>query len=213
MTICTPQKDQLTIDKFFKEISPYLPKERYITVDLDKKYKRVLKNHGFTRQLCLKHAPNAIKTNLDNIMTSYKKNGGKITIIDKKVIEEQKQKIIKMILTKDLKAIDKQYNDLMKNFDSLHPCIQKLMNKMIIPNFDDFFWYLKDDGVEMTSNLSERNFQKCLPKHVKRRMRIIEGSEKRIFLKNEYRNKKFEREYEKNEFNYLMEMSANNYHI
>ena len=74
-------------------------------------------------------------------MTSYKKNGGKITSNDKKVIEEQKQKIIKMILTKDLEVINKQFNDLIDNFDSLHNCIQKLMNKMIIPNFDDFFWY------------------------------------------------------------------------
>ena len=54
---------------------------------------------------------------------------------------------------------------------------------MIIPNFDDFFWYLKIDGVEMTSKTSELNFQKTLLKHVKRRMRVMEGSEKRIYLK------------------------------
>jgi len=55
----------------------------------------------------------------------------------------------------------------MDNFDSLDPCVQTLMKKMIIPNFDDFFWYLKVDGVEMTSNTSELNFQKALPKQLK----------------------------------------------
>ncbi|WP_157082546.1 hypothetical protein [Methanobrevibacter cuticularis] len=55
---------------------------------------------------------------------------------------------------------------------------------MIIPNFNDFFWHLKVDGVEKTSNISELNFQKTLPKHVKRRMREIKGSKGRIYLKN-----------------------------
>ena len=185
------------LDKFFKEISPYLPEDKYITVDLEKKYKKPLKKYGFKRQLCLKHAPKAINTNLNKLMTTYKKNGGKISLKDKKVIEEQKQKIIKMILNKNLKAIDETFKDLMDNLDFLNPCVQTLMKKMIIPNFDDFFWYLKVDGVEMTSNPSELNFQKALPKHVKRRMRIIEGSEKRIYLKYEYRIKKLEEKMKK----------------
>lgn len=117
------------LDKFFKEISQYLPEEKHITVDLDKKYKASLKKYGFKRQLCLKHAPKAIKTNLNNIMKSYKKKGRKINKKDKKTIEDEKQKIIEMILTKDLKAVDEKFNDLMSNFDSLHPCIQKLMIK------------------------------------------------------------------------------------
>jgi len=201
------------LNEFFKEISQYLPEERYITVDLDKKYKAPLKKYGFKRQLCLKHAPKAIKTNLNNIIKSYKKNGGKISKKDKKAIEDEKQKIIEMILTKDLKAINEKFEDLISNFDSLHPCIQKLMNKMIIPNFNDFFWYLKVDGVEMTSNASELNFQKSLAKNVKRRMHTIEGSEKRIFLKNEYRNNKSEEKFENKLFNGLMEMVSNNDHI
>ena len=49
---------------------------------------------------------------------------------------------------------------------------------MIIPNFNDFFWYLEVDGVEMTSITSELNFQKALPKHVKRRMIVMGGSER-----------------------------------
>ena len=84
---------------------------------------------------------------------------------------------------------------------------------MIIPNFDDFFWYLKVDGVEMTSNTSELNFQKALPKHVKRRMRVMGGSEKRIYLKYEYRNRKLEEKYEEKLSNDLMEMVTNNDHI
>jgi hypothetical protein len=203
----------INLDKFFKEISPYLPEEKYITVDLEKKYKKPLQKYGFKRQLCLKHAPKAIKNNLNNIIASYKKKRGKITAKDKKIIEKQKQKIIKMVLNKNLKAIDKKFKDLIDNFDSLHHCIQKLMKKLIIPNFNDFFWYLKVDGVEMTSNVSELNFQKTLPKHVKRRMRIIEGSEKRIYLKNEYRNKKLKRKTEEKGFNYLMEMVTNKNHI
>jgi len=65
----------------------------------------------------------------------------------------------------------------------------------------------------MTSNKSEINFQKTLPKHVKRRMRIMEGSKKRIYLKYEYRNKKLEKKYEEKLFNDLMEMVANNDYI
>jgi len=84
---------------------------------------------------------------------------------------------------------------------------------MIIPNFDDFFWYLKVDGVQMTSNTSELNFQKSLAKHVKRRMHTIEGSEKRIYLKNEYRNNKSEEKFENKLFKDLMEMVNNNDHI
>jgi hypothetical protein len=118
-----------------------------------------------------------------------------------------------MVLSKDLIVIDEKFDELMNDFDLLHPCIQILMKKMIIPNFKDFFWYLKIDGVEMTSNTSELNFQKTLPKHVKRRMRIKEGSIKRIYLKNEYRNKKLKKEEEEKEFNPLMEMVANNDHL
>ena len=65
----------------------------------------------------------------------------------------------------------------------------------------------------MTSNKSEINFQKTLPKHVKRRMRTMEGSKKRIYLKYEYRNKKLEKKYEEKLFNDLVETVANNDHI
>ena len=204
-----PAETAANLNKFFKEISPYLPKEKYITVDLDSKYKKSLKKYGFKRQLCLKHTPNAIKTNVNNNITSYKKKGGKISSKDREVIEEQKQQIIEMILTTDLKLVDEKLNDLMDNFDLLHPCIQKLMNKMIIPNFDDFFRYLKVEGVEKTSNVSELNFQKALPKHVKRRMRIREGSLKRIWLKYTYRNKKFEEKENQEELVVLTEMFIN----
>ena len=101
----------------------------------------------------------------------------------------------------------------MDNFDLLHPCIQKLMNKMIIPNFNDFFWYLKVEGVEKTTNITEITFQKSLPKHVKRRMRILKGSEKRIHLKQDYKNKKSNEKFEKQLFDGLMEMVTNNNHI
>jgi hypothetical protein len=74
------------LDEFFKEISPYLPEEKYITVDLEPKYKKPTQKYGFKRQLCLKHAPKAIQTRLNSIMTSYKKNGGKISSKDKEVI-------------------------------------------------------------------------------------------------------------------------------
>jgi hypothetical protein len=201
------------LDEFFKEIFKHLPEEKYITVDLDPKYKAILKKYGFTRQLCLKHTPKAIKNNLNNIISAYKKKRGKISLEDKKVIEEQKQNIIEMILNKDLKEVNRKFKEIMDNFESLHPCIQQLMNKMIIPNFDDFFWYLKVDGVEMTSNVSELNFQKSLSKHVKRRMHTIEGSEQRIYLKNEYRNKKSDEKYENKIFKDLMTMVTNNDHI
>jgi len=67
--------------------------------------------------------------------------------------------------------------------------------------------------VEMNSKTSELNFQKTLLKQVKRRMRIIERSEKRSYLKYEYRNKKFEEKFEKKLLNDLMEMVAYNDHI
>ncbi|KZX14572.1 hypothetical protein MBCUT_20420 [Methanobrevibacter cuticularis] len=67
--------------------------------------------------------------------------------------------------------------------------------------------------MEKTSNISELNFQKTLPKHVKRRMREIKGSKGRIYLKNEYRNKKTEEKYQNRLFNDLMIMLANNNHI
>jgi hypothetical protein len=201
------------LDEFFKAIHDKLPEEKYITVDLDKKYKKPLEKYGFKRQLCLKHAPKAINTNLKNIIVSYKKKGGKISEKDKVLIEEQKQRIIAMVLNTDLEEIDREFKDIKDNFASLHICVQKLMDKMIIPNFDDFFWYLKVDGVEKTSNTSELHFQICLPKHVKRRMRVTEGSERRIYLKNEYRNKKQEREFEEKLFDDLMLMVANNNHI
>ena len=126
-------------------------------------------------------------------MKAYKKKGWKISKEEKKDIEEQKQIIIEMILTKDLKAIDEKFTNIMDNLDKFHPCIQTLMNKMIILIFDDFFWYLKVDGVEMTSNTSKLNFQKSMPKHVKRRMGEEDGALKRIYLKNEYRNRKLEK--------------------
>ena len=90
MMKCTLQKHTTNLDKFFKAISKHLPEEKYITVDLDTKYKEILKKYGFQRQLCLKHAPKAIKNNLNNIKSSYKKKGGKINIADEKIIEEQK---------------------------------------------------------------------------------------------------------------------------
>ena len=65
----------------------------------------------------------------------------------------------------------------------------------------------------MTSNTSELNFQKTLPKHVKRRMRIIKGSEKRIYLKYEYKNNKLEKEFDEKIFKDLIEMVGNNDHI
>ncbi|WP_157082483.1 hypothetical protein [Methanobrevibacter cuticularis] len=67
--------------------------------------------------------------------------------------------------------------------------------------------------MEKTSNISELNFQKTLPKHVKRRMREIKGSIGRIYLKNEYRNKKEEERFQNKVFNGLMEMISNNDHI
>jgi len=87
------------------------------------------------------------------------------------------------------------------------------MNKMIIPNFDDFFRYLKVDGVEMTTNISELNFQKALPKHVKRRMHTAEGSKRRIPMKYEYRNKKSDEKFEKQIFTHITNMITNNNHI
>jgi hypothetical protein len=201
------------LDTFFKEISPYLPEEKYVTVDLNPKYKKPLKKHGFKRQFCQYHTPKAIKTKVNDLMKAYKKKGGIITVNDKKIIEEKKKKIVEMLLTPDLKVVDVEFKEIMDNFDSLHPCIQQLMNKLIIPNFDDFFWYLKVRGVEKTSNITELTFQKSLPKHVKRRMRILEGSEKRIHLKQEYRNKKSDEKFEKQIFNCLLEIIANNDHI
>jgi transposase-like protein len=203
----------VNLDKFFKAISKYLPEEKYITVDLEPKYKKILKKYGFKRQLCLKHAPKAIKNNLNNIKKDYKKKGEKISRADEKIIEEQKQKIIEMILNKDLKRIDKKFKEIMANFKSLHPCVQQLMNKMIIPNFDDFFRYLKVDGVEMTTNISELNFQKALPKHVKRRMHTVKGFIRRIHLKYEYRNKKSDEKFQKQLFPHLMNIVMNNDHI
>ena len=50
-----------------------------------------------------------------------------------------------MIFNKDLKNINEKFKEIMTNFEFLHLCIQQLMNKMIIPNFDDFFRYLKVD--------------------------------------------------------------------
>jgi hypothetical protein len=120
---------------------------------------------------------------------------------------------MEMILDTDLKAIDKKFKDIMDNFNFFHPCIQKLLDKMIIPNFDDFFWYLKVDGVEKTTNITELNFQIALPKHVKRRMRVIEGSIRRIYLKYAFRNKKLEKESDETIFNHLMEMVAESNHI
>ena len=205
-----PAETAANLDKFFKEVSQYLPEEKYVTVDLESKYKKPLEKYGFKRQLCLKHAPKAIKTNLNNIITAYKKKGGKVNSVDKKLIEEQKQQIIEMILTPDLKLIAEKFKDLMDDFDLLHPCIQQLMNKMIIPNFDDFFRYLTVDGVEKTSNVSELNFQKALPKHVKRRMRTPNGSLRRIWLKYTYRNKKLEEKERRYELKVLTEMLLNN---
>jgi hypothetical protein len=88
------------------------------------------------------------------------------------------------------------------------------MNKFIIPNFDDFFWYLKVDGVHKTSNASELNFQKSLPKHAKRRMHIIEGgSKQRIYLKNEHRKKKSDEQFNKFTNEWTNEILINNYPI
>ncbi|KZX16572.1 hypothetical protein MBCUT_07260 [Methanobrevibacter cuticularis] len=155
------------LDEYFKTIAPYLPEEKYIAVDLNLKYKESLEKYGFKRQLCLKHAPKTINTNIKNIIASYKKKGGKINRKDRKLIKEQKQKIIDMILNEDLEEIDLILKDMVDNLELLHPCIQQLMNKFIIPNFNDFFWYLKVDGVPKTSNSPELNFQITLPKTCK----------------------------------------------
>ena len=58
----------------------------------------------------------------------------------------------------------------------------------------------------MTSNTSELNFQKTLPKHVKRRMEVMKGSKKKNLSKYEYRNRKLEEKYEEKLLNPLTEM-------
>ncbi|KZX15265.1 hypothetical protein MBCUT_15900 [Methanobrevibacter cuticularis] len=86
------KKTAENLDKFFKEISSYLPEEKYITVDLKPKYKKLLEKHGFKRQLSLKHAPSAINNRLKSIINKFKKKGGKITKIDKKNHQRRKTK-------------------------------------------------------------------------------------------------------------------------
>jgi RNA polymerase subunit RPABC4/transcription elongation factor Spt4 len=152
--IVPSQETASNLDDYFKTISPYLPEEKYITVDSNPKYKEPLEKYGFKRQLCLNHTPKTINNRINNIMTAYNRKGGEINKNDKKIIKEQKQKIIDMILNEDLEEINLIFRDIMDNLEFLHPCIQQLMNKFIIPNFNDFFWYLKVDCVHKTSNAS-----------------------------------------------------------
>jgi len=196
------EKENLkNLDDFFKILDQIIPEERYISVDLAPKYKEILKKYNFKRQLCLHHAPKAIKNNLKNIIKAYEKQNKKISKKDRKKIKKQEEEIIEMILSEDKTIANQLLKEMTDKMNDLHPCIQQLLNKMIIPNFDDFFLHLKVPDLPKTTNKIELFFQKVLPKHVKRRMRIIEGSKKRIYLKLTYIMKKIKNKLSKRKNN------------
>ncbi|MCE5214401.1 MAG: hypothetical protein LLF83_06755, partial [Methanobacterium sp.] len=56
----------------------------------------------------------------------------------------------------------------------------------IIPNFETYFLFLKDPKVPKTTNQIENYFQKTLPKHIKRIMKIPKGIMTRIWQRKKF---------------------------
>ncbi len=162
--------------KYFLDVNTRNQKKISITSDLDDKYKSIIEKLDFKHQWCLVHArKNINKTIKENI----KENN--IEKYEIKKIKDYKYKIFDLFESTSYKKARNDFNDLLKEFEDYPEIIRQILLKQIMPYFETYFLFLKDPKVPKTTNKIENYFQKTLPKHIKRIMKIPKGVMTRIW--------------------------------
>ena len=170
-----PKETKKYINKFL-DLNTCNQNRISITSDLDDKYKPIIEKLGFKHQWCLVHA----RKNINKIIKEYIKENN-IEKNDIERIKDHKHKIFDLFESTSYNEARNDFNDMLKKVEDYPEIIRQIILKQIMPNFETYFLFLKDPKIPKTTNQIENYFQKTLPKHIKRIMKIPKGAMARIW--------------------------------
>jgi len=164
--------------KEFLEKSTWNQEKISITSDLDEKYKPIIEKLGFKHQWCLFHA----FKNINKSVKSFIKEN-KFTEDEEKEIIKQKLELFNLFRCESFNSARNKFNNILSKINNFCKVIQEIMVESIMPYFNTFFAFLKDEKIDCTSNKLENCFLKTIPRHIKNIMKTIDGAMSRIWLK------------------------------
>ncbi len=170
-----PEENKNNIREFL-DINTRNQKKISITSDLDDKYKPIIEKLGFKHQWCLIHARKNIKKTIKEYIKENNLDIEEITNI-----EQYKDKIFDLFESTSYNNAKNDFKDILKDIKNYPEIIRQIILKQIMSNFETYFLFLKDPKVPNTTNKIENYFQKTLPKHIKKIMKIPKGVMTRIW--------------------------------
>jgi transposase-like protein len=169
-------KEKKDLIKDFLDVNTHNQKKISITSDLDDKYKPIIEKLGFKHQYCLVHA----RKNINKTIKEYIKENNTEKDETKK-IKDYKYKIFELFESTSYDKAKTDFNNILKDIKDYPEIIRQITLKQIMPNFETYFLFLKDPKVPKTTNQIENYFQKTLPQHIKKIMKIPKGVMTRIW--------------------------------
>ena len=164
--------------KEFLEQSTWNQEKISITTDLDEKYKPIIEKLGFQHQWCLFHA----LKNINKTVKKYIKENN-LTKEEQEEIILQKLELFNLFNSESFDIARNKFNDILSKIKDFCEVIQDIVMETIMPYFNTFFAFLKDENIDCTSNKLENCFLKTMPRHIKKKMKTTDGAMARIWLR------------------------------
>jgi len=164
--------------KDFLEKSTWNQEKITITTDLDDKYKPIIEKLGFKHQWCLFHA----FKNINKSVNRYIKEN-ELAEEEQDEIIRQKLELFNLFSSKSFNAARNKFDNMLSKINDFYRVIQEIMVDSIMPYFNTFFGFLKDENIDYTSNKLENYFHKTMPRHIKKIIKTVDGVMARIWLR------------------------------
>ncbi|MDR0900069.1 MAG: hypothetical protein LBM26_00255, partial [Methanobrevibacter sp.] len=106
-----------------------------------------------------------------------------LTKEEQEEIIRQKLELFNLFSSKSFNNARNHFDNMLSKIEDFYLIIQEIMVDSIMPYFNTFFGFLKNNNIESTSNKIENYFHKTMPRHVKKIMKTVDGVMARIWLR------------------------------